>query len=62
MACALVLVALAAGVAHAQQRPSAFEEISARLDELRNGLEMARGQFRKKKPQATSFEVVGRAA
>ena len=43
---------------HAQQRPSAFEEISARFEELRKGLEAARGQFRKKKPQTTSFEAV----
>ena len=59
MACAFALVALVAGAAFGQQpRPSPFEEIAARLDELRKGLEMARGQFRKKKPQATSFEAV----
>ena len=59
MACALALAALVAGTAFGQQqRPSPFEEISARLEELRKGLEMARGQFRKKQPQATRFEEV----
>ena len=57
MACALAGALLAACPVHAQQRPSPFEEIFARLEELRNGLETARGQFRKKK-QATSFESV----
>ena len=57
MACALAGALLAAYPGHAQPRPSPFEEIRARFDELRKGLETARGQFRKKK-QATSFEAV----
>ena len=59
MACALALAALAAGVAHGQQpRPSPIEEFCARMNELAEGLRTARGQFRKKEPQATRFEEV----
>ena len=58
MACALAGALLAAYPGHAQPRPSPFEEIRARFDELRKGLETARGQFRKKQPQATRFEEV----
>lgn len=55
---AAVAAALAVGMATAQPRPSPLAEISARLNELREGLETARGQFRKKRPSATSFEEV----
>ena len=59
MACALALVALAAGIVHGQQpRPSPIEEFCARMNELAEGLRTARGQFRKKQPQATRFEEV----
>ena len=60
MACALALAALAACPAHAQTRPSPFDEFRARLSELGNGLRTARGQFgRKRVPQsATRFEEV----
>ena len=58
MACALAIVALAAGVAHAQTRPSPFDEFRARLSELGNGLRTARGQFGRKKSSATRFEEV----
>ena len=57
IAWALTAALLAACPGRAQQRLSPFEEISARLEELRKGLETARGQFRKKR-QATSFEAV----
>ena len=56
---ALALAVLVAGAAHGQQlRPSPFEEFCARMNELADGLRTARGQFRKKQPQATSFEEV----
>lgn len=56
----LVAVASAACTAHAQtqQKPSALEEIGARMRELGDGLQAARGQFRKKDPQAAKFESV----
>ena len=60
MACALAGALLAACPAHAQTRPSPFDEFRARLSELGNGLRTARGQFgRKRVPQsATRFEEV----
>ena len=47
-------------IAHGQPRPSPFDEIRARLDELGKGLRITRGQFGKKKPQnqPTRFEEV----
>ena len=48
-------------IAHGQQpRPSPFDEIRARLDDLRKGLRITREQFGKKKPQyqPTRFEEV----
>ena len=38
-------------ISHGQPRPSPFDEIRARLDELGKGLRIAREQFGKKKPQ-----------
>ena len=55
---ALALAALAACPAHAQTRPSPFDEFRARLSELGNGLRTARGQFSRKKSSATRFEEV----
>ena len=55
---ALALAALAACPAHAQTRPSPFDEFRARLSELGNGLRTARGQFGRKKSSATRFEEV----
>ena len=58
MACALAGALLAACPAHAQTRPSPFDEFRARLSELGNGLRTARGQFSRKKSSATRFEEV----
>ena len=58
MACALALAVFAACPAHAQTRPSPFDEFRARLSELGNGLRTARGQFGRKKSSATRFEEV----
>ena len=58
MACALAGALLAACPAHAQTRPSPFDEFRARLSELGNGLRTARGQFSRKKSPATRFEEV----
>lgn len=59
MTCAFAIAALAAGAAHGQQpRPSPIEEFRARMNELAEGFRTARGQFRKKQPQATRFEEV----
>ena len=58
MACALAGALLAACPAHAQTRPSPFDEFRARLSELGNGLRTARGQFGRKKSSATRFEEV----
>ncbi len=54
---ALALAALAAGAVYGQPRPSPFDEIRARLNELGEGLRTTHGQFgRKRKPLATRFE------
>ncbi len=59
MACALALAVLAVSPARAQPRPSPLDELRARLNELGNGLRSVNGgQFRKRKPSATSFEEV----
>ena len=55
---AFAAVLLAACPAHAQTRPSPFDEFRARLSELGNGLRTARGQFSRKKSSATRFEEV----
>ena len=57
-ACALAAAVLVACPVRAQPRPSPFDEFRARLSELGNGLRTARGQFGRKKVQATSFEEV----
>lgn len=44
--------------APAQEKPSALEEISARMRELGDGFKAAKGQFRKKAPPPTGFEAV----
>ena len=58
IAWAFAAVLLAACPAHAQTRPSPFDEFRARLSELGNGLRTARGQFSRKKSSATRFEEV----
>ena len=57
---ALALTALVSCAAQVSPRPSPFDEIRARLNELGDGLRTTRGQFgRKRKPQqAASFEEV----